>query len=123
MVERADPRYPAHQVRLFSLIPNWFQVPVALTRAGPNAAYIEKIHTIYVYVRAILSDSLDWLNSPGGQKTLLIKFPEVIVSIAHRIGHPISIPAKLLRDYAHFLRPLHALGGCAKPFLAFVEFG
>ncbi len=121
MAERVDPRYPAQQVRIFSWVPDW--IPVALTGEGPYGPSIEKVYKVYTYVRAILSDSLDWLSSPGGQKTLLIKFPEAIVTIVHRIGPPTSIPSKLLRDFANLVQPLHKLGRCAKTFLAFVEVG
>lgn len=100
-----------------SMIPGYFRVD------GPYGHYVVQVHNVFWALREFLRANAAWLREPGGQRALLIKIPEAIILIAKRMGPPASIPGKILYVAAKILAPLYALGGCAKPFLAFVEVG
>jgi hypothetical protein len=99
----------------------WLGVPVVLTVEGPYGSYVTIAYKVGGYVKAILLDSVEWLSAPGGLKTLMIRIPDAVSRIADRRNPPVSLPGKMLFRFAHFIKPLRDLGGCAKPFLAFAE--
>ncbi len=98
-------------------------VPVYFRIDGPNKEYMEKVNAVYEYVRNFILHNLSWLKETGGQKTLLIKFPDAIVSISKHIGPATHIPGKMINFTAGILSPLHRLGGCASSLIGFAEVG
>ena len=66
---------------------------------------------------------MNWLKETSGQKTLLIKIPEAIVSISNRIGPSTHIPGRIINFTAEILSPLQRLGGSALTLIGFAELG
>ncbi|HEX4840471.1 MAG TPA: hypothetical protein VFU89_08535 [Rhabdochlamydiaceae bacterium] len=98
-------------------------VPHALRIDGPYGDYIKPVNAVYAFVLKFLKFNLDWLRETSGQKMLLIKLPDAIVSISKRIGPATHIPGRMINNIAHFLTPLHRLGGYASPLIGFAEVG
>jgi hypothetical protein len=88
---------------------------------GSYAYYLDTIDAIYHNVMEFLRINYQWLKETGGQKTLFIKFPEVIVKLSNRIGPSTNLPGKLLNNFAYYAQPFVNLGECAKTFLSCVE--
>ncbi|HEX2578862.1 MAG TPA: hypothetical protein VHK67_00465 [Rhabdochlamydiaceae bacterium] len=85
--------------------------------------YVKGAITIYVYVQNFILYNLQWLKESSGQKTLLIKLPEAIVSISKRIGPATHIPGRMINAVASLLMPIQRLGGCASSLIGFAEIG
>jgi hypothetical protein len=98
-------------------------LPLILRSNGPYGYYVRKVDSIYESVKEFLKHNLAWLKEAGGVKTLMIKFPDAIVSISKRIGPATHIPGKMINSAAGILLPIHKLGGCASSLLGFAEVG
>jgi hypothetical protein len=73
------------------------------------------------YGRNFLEHNLYWLHNVGGVKSLLIKFPDAIVSISDRIGRETHFSGRVVNGFADFLTPVQVLGKCASPLLELAE--
>ncbi len=98
-------------------------LPTQIRSDGPYGEYVDQVYSVYEYVRNFMLHNLAWLKEAGGIKTLIIKFPDAIVSISKRIGPATHIPGKMINSAAGILLPIHKLGGCASSLLGFAEVG
>ncbi len=92
-------------------------------KSGSQVPYYAIAYETFKKVAYAVSEYIGaWLKETGGVKTLLIKFPDAIVSISKRID-PATLSGRTINTIADFLTPLHALGGCASTLLGFAEVG
>jgi hypothetical protein len=101
------------------------------TKPGSQVPYYAKINyenfqwlanSVYKFVKNFICHNLAWLKETGGAKFWAIKLPDAIVSISNRID-PATLSGRVINKVADVLTPLHALGGCASPLVAFAEVG
>lgn len=100
--------------------PNSSQVPYYVRINYENFQWVAS--SVYKFVKNFILHNLAWLKETGGAKTLLIKFPDAIISISNRIN-PATLSGRMINRVADVLIPLHALGGCASTLLGFAEVG
>src|SRR5579862_3557001 len=99
---------------------NASQVPHIVRSNGAYGEYAMKVvYSVYEYVKNFIAHNLTWLKETGGVKTLLIKFPDAIISISQRIGPATGFSGKVINIVTDTLTPLKNLGACASPLVGF----